>query len=85
MRRFTFVSIQIEFQRDAILNLDRRSSPTSPVWPVKSRQISKRVAQKWFHYESCPKIISLSKFTKNVGSLAKIIVAKGFEKLPKVQ
>ena len=39
-------------------------------------------------YKSCPKIISLTllqKFPKNVGNLSKIIVAKGFEKLPKVQ
>ena len=42
-------------------------------------------------YKSCPKIISLEKLTplqklpKNVGDLGKLIVAKGFEKLPKVQ
>ena len=45
-------------------------------------------------YKSCPKIISLEKIKilatlqklpKNVGDLGKLIVATGFEKLPKVQ
>ena len=45
-------------------------------------------------YKSCPKIISLEKLNiltplqklpKNVGDLGKLIVAKGLEKLPKVQ
>ena len=45
-------------------------------------------------YKSCPKKISLKKLRiltplqklpKNVGDLGKLIVAKGFEKLPKVQ
>ena len=45
-------------------------------------------------YKLCPKIISLEKwqilttlqkFPKIVGNLGKIIVATGFEKLPKVQ
>ena len=45
-------------------------------------------------YKTCPKIISLAKWKisttwhklpKNVGDLGKIIVATGFEKLPKVQ
>ena len=45
-------------------------------------------------YKSCPKIISLEKLNiltplqklpKNVGDLGKLIDAKGFEKLPKVQ
>ena len=45
-------------------------------------------------YKSCPKIISLEKLKiltplqklpKNVGDLGKLIGAKGFEKLPKVQ
>ena len=45
-------------------------------------------------YKSCPKRISqeklkiltpLQKLPKNVGDLCKLIVAKGFEKLPKVQ
>ena len=45
-------------------------------------------------YESCPKMISLEqlkiltplqKLPKNVKDLGKLIVAKGFEKLPKVQ
>ena len=43
-------------------------------------------------YKSCPKMTSLEKLKvplqklpKNVGDLGKLIVAKGFEKLPKVQ
>ena len=45
-------------------------------------------------FKSCPKMISLKKLTiltplqklpKNVGVLGKLIVDKGFEKLPKVQ
>ena len=45
-------------------------------------------------YKSCPKLISLErlkiltylqKLPKNMGDLSKLIVAKGFEKLPKVQ
>ena len=45
-------------------------------------------------YKSCPKIISLEKFKiltplqklpKNVGDLGKLIVATGFQMLPKVQ
>ena len=45
-------------------------------------------------YKSCPKLISLEKLKiltpsqklhKNVGALVKLIVAKGFEKLPKVK
>ena len=45
-------------------------------------------------YKSCPKMIALEKLKiltylqkllKNVGDLGKLIVAKGFEKLPKVQ
>jgi len=36
-------------------------------------------------YKSCPKMISLEKLPKNVGDLGKLILAKGFKKLPKVQ
>ena len=45
-------------------------------------------------HKSCPKMIPLEQFKiltplqklpKNVGDLGKFIVAKGFEKLPKVQ
>jgi len=61
-----------------------KTSMMSPVWPVKSRQMSIKVAQKWFHkkYES---FLSLyKKLYKNISNLGKIIVATGFEKLPKV-
>ena len=59
------------------------------MWPHKNRQMSIIFAQK-----SCPKMISLDKWMiltplqklpKNVGDLGKLIVAKDFEKLPKVQ
>ena len=45
-------------------------------------------------YKKCPKMISqeklkiltpVQKLLKNVGDLGKLIVTKGFEKLPKVQ
>ena len=53
------------------------------VWPIKSRQMSKKVAQKWFH----KKMKDFDTFTKmpHKGHLGKIIVATGFKKLPKVQ
>ena len=51
--------------------------------------------RKWPNvYKSCPKLISLEndgfltplqKLPKNVGDLGKLIVAKGFKNLPKVQ
>ena len=51
----------------------------STVWPVKSRQMSIKVAKKI-------KILTpLQKLPKNVGDLGKIVVTKGFEKMPKVQ
>jgi len=49
------------------------------VWPEKNRQMSIKVAQKW-------KILTpRQKLPKNVGDLGKLIVAKGFKKLTKVQ
>ena len=50
----------------------------APVWPVKNRQ-------KLPKNDFTRKMIDLQKLPKNVGDLDKIIVAKGFEKLPKVQ
>ena len=56
----------------------------SPVWPEKSPNV----------YKSCPKMFSLEKLKiltplqklpKNEGDLGKLIVAKGFIKLPEVQ
>ena len=58
---------------------------SAPVWPEKKHQMS---------INSCPKMISLEKWLiltylqklpKNVGDLDKLIVAKGFKKLPKVK
>ena len=45
------------------------------VWPVKSRQMSIKVAQKWFHQEN---ETSLQKLPKNVGDLGQINVATGY-------
>ena len=61
-----------------------RSSNTSSVTSKKSPNV----------YKSCPKIFSLEKceiltpsqkLPKNIGDLGKLNIAKGFEKLPKVQ
>ena len=54
------------------------------VWPVKSSPMSIKVAQKWFHWKN-ERFGHLYKNFLNVGNLGKIIVATGFEKLPKVQ
>ena len=55
----------------------------SAVWPVRNCQMSIKVAEKGFHYK---KILTPSqKLPKKVEDLGKLIVAKGFEKLPKVQ
>ena len=49
------------------------------VWPEKNRQMSILVAQKWYI------LTPTQKFPNNVIDLGKLIVAKGFKKLPKVQ
>ena len=46
---------------------------------LKNRQMSIKVAQKLFRI-----LTPLEKLSKNVGDLGKLIVAAGFEKLPKV-
>ena len=48
-------------------------------------KMSIKVAQKWFSKEKLKILTTLLKLPKNVGSSGKIIVATGFEKLPKVQ
>ena len=53
------------------------------VWPEKNRQMSLKVAQIWFHSKNDR--LPLQKLPKNVGDLGKLIFAKGFKKLPKVQ
>ena len=55
------------------------------VWPVKSRQIAIKVAQKWFHLKNNRFWHLYKNLPKNVGGLGKFIVAKDFEKLIKVQ
>ena len=44
-------------------------------WPIKSRHMSTKVAQRW----------PLQKLHKNEGDLGEVIIAAGFEKLPKVR
>ena len=56
-----------------------------PVWPDKSRQISVKVAQKWFHYKKGRFWHHYKNCLRMLGDLGKIIVAKGFKKLPKIQ
>ena len=54
------------------------------VWPEKNRQMSKKLPKTDF----TRKITDFNTFTKllkNVGDLDKLVVAKGFKKLPKVQ
>ena len=60
-------------------NLDCKSGVFRTLWavsPVKSRQMS---------IKKLKILTPLQKLPKNVGDLGKLIVAKGFEKLPKVQ
>ena len=45
--------------------------------------MSIKVAQKWFHKKKS--LTPLQKLPNNVGDMGKLIVATGFEKLPKVQ
>ena len=59
---------------------DSVSSVTS-----KNHQMSLKVFQKWFLLEKLEILTTLQKLTKNVGSLGKIIVGTGIEKLPKGQ
>ena len=54
------------------------------VWPEENRQMSIKVAPKWFQLKN-DILTPLQKMPKNVGDLGKFIVAKGFKKLPKVQ
>ena len=44
----------------------------------------KKVAQEWF-YRKMIEFDTFTKMPKNVGDLGKLIDAKGFKKLPKVQ
>ena len=48
------------------------------VWPDKNRKMSMKVAQKWFHMKN-------EWFCHLYQNLDKLIVSKGFKKLPKVQ
>ena len=55
------------------------------VWPVKSRQTSLKVAPKIISLQKLKIVTPLQILPKNVRDLGKLIVATGFEKLPKVQ
>ena len=55
------------------------------VWPVKSCQMSIKVAQKIISLEKWNILTPLQKLPNNEGHLGYIIVATGFKKLPKVQ
>ena len=46
--------------------------------------MSIKVAQKWFHKKNLKILTPLQKLPKNVSDMGKLIVAKGFEKFPKV-
>ena len=51
----------------------------------KNCQMSVNVAQKWFHHKNERFWHFYKKIPKTVGDLGNLIVAKGFEKLSKVQ
>ena len=54
-----------------------------PVWPVKSCQMSIKIAQKLFHKKTLKTFSPFQNLQKNVGNLGKIIVATCFESCPK--
>ena len=56
-----------------------------PAWPVKSRQMSIKVAQLLILLEKWKILTPLQKLHQNVSNFGKIIVATAFEQLPKVQ
>ena len=55
-----------------------------PVWPEKNRQKSIKVAQKCFYLKMVD-FDTFTKIVKNARDLGKLIVAKDFKNLPKVQ
>ena len=55
------------------------------VWPEKNRQMSIKVAQKMISIDKLKILAPTQKLPKTVGDLCKLIVAKGFKNLPKVQ
>ena len=50
------------------------------MWPEKNRQMSIKVAQKWFHYKNKCFLTPLQKLPNNAGDLGKIIIATGPKK-----
>ena len=76
--------VSIEVPRGLQWRKNKYRNGIGTEWPEKNRQMSLKVAQKWFHKKK--KIsTTLQKLPKNVGDLGKLIVAKDLEKLPKVQ
>ena len=55
------------------------------VWPERNRQMSIKVTQKMISLEKWYILTPLQKMTKNVGDLGKLVVAKAFKNLPKIQ
>ena len=58
---------------------------TIAVWLVKKSPNVYKSCPKWLSLEKLKILTPLQKLPKNVGDLGKLIIAKGFEKLPKVQ
>ena len=54
------------------------SSILGPVWPEENRQMTIKVAKNEFTRK-------MKDLPRNVGDLGKLIAAKGFKKVPKVQ
>ena len=69
---------------DLLLARGRIQWDWGPVWPVKNRQMSIKMPKNDFT-SKIKDFDTLQKLPKNVRDLGKLIVAKGFEKLPKVQ
>ena len=55
------------------------------VWPVKKLKKVDKSWPKMILFQKLKILAPLRKLSKNVGDLGKLIVAEGFEKLPKVQ
>ena len=89
MKIYLFIDDHIKLYSKLLLNgtinasnkVLRKNWPSWPVWPEKNPQMSIKVISlgKWSI------LIPFQKLPKNVEDLGKLIVTKGFEKLPKVQ
>ena len=68
-----------------LLGKELRTVYTSVSVTRKNRQMSIKVAQKWFHMENDRFWHLYKKLPKDVVDLGNLICAKGFKNLPKVQ